>query len=134
MKGWAFLGLGSLVNCWVIYWCCLDMYVVVGSSKTPTDLFLDALALLFLYNLDDIGADIAFIEQDDWPALRISWMYNEIVHPCPDDIFDEDKQDWTGWFFISIYKVTKHLLVPLVWIVPLLICMTPFTAIVPRDD
>merc|ERR1712050_240558 len=117
---------GAFVNTWVVGFCCLDMYVVVGASNNPQDLLLDALALLFLYNLDDIGASIAFIDEDDWPALRIAWIYNEVVNPCPDDIFNEDKLDIMGQIFLSLYNITKFSLICLIFIVPTLQIITPF--------
>merc|ERR1712066_1174916 len=100
-----FLVMGAIVNCWVVFWSALDMYVVCGASNTPQDLLMDALGLLFLYNLDDIGGDMAFLEEDDWPALRLAWIYEIMVHPTPDEDFDEDdrsKMTWGGWFTLNM--------------------------------
>jgi len=93
MPGRVWLSMSAFVNCWVLLWSCLDMYVVVGASVGPQDLVMDALGLLFLQNLDDVGSDLGFISADDWPGLRLAWIYNELVHPWPDEEFDEDILD-----------------------------------------
>merc|ERR1712151_1309046 len=64
MTGRYWLADSAFVNCWVILWSCLDIYVVVGASMSPQDLLMDALGLLFLYNLDDIGGDLGFVDED----------------------------------------------------------------------
>jgi len=46
---------GAIINCWTVLWCSLASYVVVGASESPKDVLLDALGMLFLYNLDRIG-------------------------------------------------------------------------------
>merc|ERR1712157_601813 len=90
--GGYFLGVGAFINCWIVMWTCLDMFVVVGASKTPQDLLLDSLGLLFLYNLDDIGGELGFVNEDDWPGLRIAWIYDELVMTWP----EEDETDADG--------------------------------------
>jgi len=95
MSGYGWLMLGAFVNSWVVLWTCVDMYVVVGASASPQDLLMDALGLLFLYNLDDISGDLGFINEDDWPALRIAWIYHELVEDWPDNDADEG----TVWVF-----------------------------------
>jgi len=133
VKGRWGLILGVCVNCWVVVWCCLDSYIVIGASETPSDLVKDALALLFLYNLDDIGGDLGFFSSDDWPGVRVAWIYDEIVHPCPDEFFDESVLDWPGYISLSIYKYTTGALLVLLFILPFLDTITPFIAVVPAD-
>lgn len=133
MSGQGIMGLGVFMNTWVIVWTCLDVYVVVGASTTPQDLLMDALGLLFLYNLDDIGGDLGFIEEDDWPGLRIAWIYQELVHTWPDDEFDEDRLDTQGKVFLGIYYFIIRFLALLLFVVPFLSCITPFTQIAPDD-
>lgn len=136
LTGVHYLVAGAVVNCWVVFWCCLDMYMVVGASTSPQDLLMDSLGLIFLFNLDDIGGDMAFIDEDDWPALRIAWIYEEMVHPCPDDIFDEDdssKFTWPGWFCIKLYQLETYSMMILLVLAPLMAIATPFTQIAPAD-
>merc|ERR1712224_526293 len=132
---WLFFG--ALVNCWVVIWSCLDMYVVVGASESPQDLLLDALGLLFLYRLDDVGGDLGFVDQDDWPGRRLAWLYNELVHPSsqsPDEDFDEDKTLWDSWLgFLGLlwYKFSIITMVILLLAIPVLVGITPFRDIAP---
>jgi len=133
LSGKWFLVMGAIINCHVIVWTCLDMYVVAGASTSPQDLIMDALGLLFLYNLDDIGGDLGFVDEDDWPGLRIAWIYTELVHPWPDEEFDEDKMDMLGWFSLNFYRFITVILVVMLWVIPVLCCITPFVQIVPDD-
>lgn len=136
MSGMWFLVAGAFVNCWVVVWSCMDMYVVCGASNSPQDLLMDALGLIFLYNLDDIGGDMAFLEEDDWPALRLQWIYDEMVHPTDDEIFDEDdmsKMTKRGQFCIHLYQGVTTFLMILLPVLPALAIATPFTQISPED-
>jgi len=133
LKGTWGLVLGVVMNCWVVIWCCLDSYIVIGASPNAADLIKDALALLFLYNLDDIGGDLGFFDSDDWPGERLSWIYDEIVHPCPDEFFDEKIFDWPGYFAIICYAVTTGVLHIMLIGIPILTACTPFLAILPPD-
>jgi hypothetical protein len=131
--GGIFLGTGAFVNCWVVVWTCMDMYIVVGASETPQDLLLDALGLLFLYKLDDVAGDLQFVEEDDWPGDRIAWIYKELVHPWPDEEFDEDKLDNFGSVWLLLYNVTVVLICLMLFCVPVAAVLTPFRDIAPDD-
>jgi len=74
---------GAFINCWTVLWCSLASYVVVGASESPKDVLLDALGMLFLYNLDRIGSELGFVTRDDWPGDRLGWIFQEMV-----------KKDW----------------------------------------
>lgn len=130
--GW-YLGAGCFVNCWVVTWACLDIFVVAGASADPQDLLMDSFALLFLFNLDDIDGDLCFVTDDDWPGLRLAWIYNELVHPWPDTEFDEDDLDWLGYVGMLTYKFTIALLCIEFTIIPALAMLTPFVDIAPMD-
>jgi len=130
LKGMSFLYLDSCLNCWVITWSCLDVFLVIGASENPSDVLMNALSLMFLYNLDDIGGDFGFVDVDDWPGARLAWIYKEIVKPCPDDQFDEDKLDFGGSFALSIYGFSLCVLAVYLFVLPLLATITPFNQIV----
>lgn len=133
MTGRGYLSLGAFVNCWVIIWSCMDAYVIIGASANPKDLLMDALGLLFVYNLDDIGGDLGFLSEDDWPGLRIAWIYEHLVHPCDDDVFDEDKLDWLGTICVNTFRFTDIFLRVLLFALPVMAVLTPFTQIAPDD-
>merc|ERR1719378_471235 len=114
----SFLYADAVVNTWVILWCCLDVFLVVGAAQAPLDVLMNALGLVFLYNLDDVGGDLGFVNEDDWPGLRLAWIYKEIVHPCPDEDYDEDKLDAGGFAILSLYTVMIGLLIILTFGIP----------------
>lgn len=124
---------GAFVNCWVVVWSCLDMYVVVGASRSPQDLLLDALGLLFLFRLDDVESDLGFLVKDDWPGLRIAWIYNELVRDWDDDEFDEEKLDVLGAVCLFFYKFVICLICAQLLCIPILAGFTPFIDIVPES-
>merc|ERR1712136_583229 len=43
LKGEYGIAFGILVNIWVVVWCCLDSFVVCGTSFSPGDLVYDSL-------------------------------------------------------------------------------------------
>lgn len=69
---------GCFVNCWVVIWCSLDILLVCSSAKTFQDVLFDALSLLFLYNLDDIGGELGFFESEDWKGGELAWVYSRL--------------------------------------------------------
>lgn len=131
LEGTSFLYMDALVNTWVIGWCCIDVFLVVGDSKSPSDVLMNALGLVFLYNLDDVGGDLGFINENDWPGLRLSWIYKKIVEPCPKEIFDENMLDTPGRLVTGLYSLTVFGLVVLTVTVPVIAAFTPFIQIVP---
>lgn len=137
VKGEGFLLLGAFVNCWVVSICCLDVYLVVGASRTPSDLLLDALGLLFLYNLDDIGGDLGFVDEDDWPGLRLAWIYDTLVKNKPGDEeslkWDENALDRTGKLVMGLFNTLAALMLLALFVLPALSCVTPFLVISPNN-
>jgi len=123
----------AIMNMWVITWCCLDVFLVIGSSQSPSSVLMDALSLVFLYNLDDVGGDLGFVNEDDWPGSRLAWIYKNCVHPCPDEFFDEDKFKWSelGWAILSLYTFITGFLVVMSVGIPAVAAVTPFIQIVP---
>merc|ERR1712226_701208 len=84
--------LGPILNGWVIVWSNFASFVVIGSSFSPQDLLFDSLALVFLFQLDDIGT-LGFTEHTDWPGRRLAWLYRDITTSCSHKTnmsFDDD--------------------------------------------
>eukprot|EP00928_Gymnodinium_smaydae_P034880 TRINITY_DN24628_c0_g1_i2.p1 TRINITY_DN24628_c0_g1~~TRINITY_DN24628_c0_g1_i2.p1 ORF type:complete len:442 (-),score=73.56 TRINITY_DN24628_c0_g1_i2:275-1600(-) len=127
ISGMSFLYFDTLINIWVITWCCIDVFLVVGASPSPSSVLMDALGLVFLYNLDDIGGDLGFVNEDDWPGRRLAWIYNEIV--IPDERFDAEKLDVVGVGMASFYNLAITSLVIMSIGLPTLAAFTPFTQI-----
>jgi len=79
VQGQGFLYLGAFIDCWTVFLCCAACYIVVGTSPTVQDVLFDSLTLLFLYNLDEVGGDLGFVEEDDWPGDRLGWIFKHMV-------------------------------------------------------
>jgi hypothetical protein len=124
-----FLHLGAFVNTWVIVWLSIDMYFVMGVSDTVQDVLMDALGLAFLYNLDDIGGDLGFIDADDWPGLQIAWIdqRREQVAKEKENIEDAEADASCVCYLHFITAV----LVVLTLTLPVLFMFTPFKEMKP---
>jgi hypothetical protein len=152
VEGHSRLLLGAFMDCWVVFWCSMDAFLIIGASSTPKDLLLDALGLIFLYNLDDIGGDFGFVDDDDWAGDRLGWVYDQMVN-----FTDErnDKRDKPGyqmqdeneakqaqadhnavpiWVGLSLYKLTAAICGFLAIAEPIAAIFVPFLMIAPQDD
>merc|ERR1712137_470034 len=63
-----------LVNCWVVLLCSVDACLVIGASHSPKNVLFCCLALVFLFNLDDVDGSLDFVSGDDWPGGELGWM------------------------------------------------------------
>jgi len=137
LKGESGIAVGIMVNCWVVTWCCLDSFVVCGTSFSPAEVVYDSLGLIFLFNLDDIGGDLGFVGAGEWPHTRLAWMYKwlkqEEKHAeaygaagDEDGSFYDSCQDWVVKFF---YGVSMFFGVTFVFLLPIMTAITPFLAI-----
>lgn len=114
-----YLYLGAITNCWVVAWCCLNMLVVIGQSDNATDVVFDSLGLIFLFNLDDIGGDLGFIYEGDWPAERLAWVRDRIKN-----VQEEADFDCLSRSTLNVYSVTLKFLYFLLIALPLFNALT----------
>jgi len=123
------LKVGAFMNMWVISWLCLDMFLVLGSSETVQDVLLDSLGLMFLYNLDDIGGDFGFVNQDDWPGLQLAWVF-ENIHNYSEELDDveEFNPDVCCSYFLDGGRIMLTLLATML---PIVYVFTPFQVLIP---
>jgi len=123
------LKVGAFMNTWVIFWLCLDTFLVLGASETVQDVLLDSLGLMFLYNLDDIGGDLGFVNQDDWPGLQLAWLYKNI-HKFSEELDDVEElsPDICCSFFLDANRCVLTLLATLL---PVLFVFMPFQELIP---
>jgi hypothetical protein len=126
-----FLYLSAFMNTWVIFWLCIDVWLVLGKSDTVTDVLMDALGLTFLYNLDDIGSDLRFVDDDDWPGLQLAWVdkFKKTVSHEYDDIDDVDTEP--PEVCTQYLKACAGILGFFAIVLPLLFVITPFKAMLP---
>jgi len=133
LPGEKYLFLGAMTNCWVVIWCCIDAYLIIGPAVGPKNAIMDSLGLLFLFNLDDISGDVAFVSEDAWPGDCLGWVYETMV-----DVFYEPEGmelaeiKITSWKHRMMYgfQIFTALLVGLMSLVlPILSCLTPFRLI-----
>jgi len=123
------LKVGAFMNGWVIFWLCLDTFLVLGASETVKDVLLDLLGLMFLYNLDDIGEDLGFVNEDDWPGLQLAWLYKNIhVYSSEIDDVEELNPDVCCSLFLDAGRI---LLTLFATVLPILFIFTPFQEMIP---
>lgn len=123
------LKLGAFMNLWVITWLCLDTFVVLGTAETLTDVLLDSLGLMFIYNLDDIGGDFGLVNEDDWPGLQLAWLEQNIHEYASelDDVMEFDADQCCHCFLIA----GQMLLTVLAFSLPVLFVFIPFQELIP---
>jgi len=135
------LYLDAFMNCWVVTWCVLDAYLLIGSSGSVKDVLYDSLSLIFLYNLDDIGGNLGFVNHDDWDGHRLGWIYDQMVkknwNPYGYDTEaneDEEEAHFESCLVVYYYRFHAFLLGVLALVLPVLMIITPFGRIAPEDD
>jgi len=135
VRGNLYLFMGSFIKNWLVIMCTLDAYMIFGSSRTPSEQILDFLALLFLFNLDDLGGDLGFVDEDDWPGLRIGWIHSEIVlAPSEEDEQNKGfKEKCSRKISIASYALSFWFCAFCSVMMPIMASLTPFTQISPAD-
>jgi len=139
-SGECHLYLDALMNNWVVIWCTLDAFILVGNCRSVKDVLFDSLSLLFLYNLDDITGDLGFVNDDDWDGLRLGWIYHEMTVPrfssrgtMNDDFYGDDDEIAPSYGYLCLYKATIRALAVATVVLPIMSIFTPFTLIGPED-
>lgn len=108
--------LGECTNCYVFVTSCICSCLLMSYADNPQDLLFDALAILFLYNLDDISSGLTFVTDDDWPGHRLSWLYDQVSN---DKVDQRDRPKYLYW-------VTESTILALSWILPILFLYSAF--------
>lgn len=127
-KGVAFLYLDAVVNLWIMVCCTVDACVVLGISQTPQDVLFDSLGLVFLFNLDDVDGELAFVSGPDWPTYYLGWFHKEIKADSSQEIKDP-AQDW---MVAKIFDIARVFLGIILIVAPVFIAVTPSLRIVPQ--
>jgi len=60
---WWWLWIDAFLNGWVVILSSVAMFFLLEIETTPKDVLFDALSLTFLYNLDDAGGDMGFLDK-----------------------------------------------------------------------
>jgi len=126
-----YLWMDVFTNCWVVIWCSLASFLVLGAAGTAKDILYDALGLLFLYNLDDIGNDIAFLGKDDWPGYRlafVAWYFDNKIRSGDDDSLGVRDTTCTNFILSACYRCTICILLVALLVLLVLYIVTPFQA------
>lgn len=134
LSGSVFLIAGALTNIWVVCWCSVSAFVVIGSSRAPTDLILDSMGLVFLFNLDDVSGDLGFISDDDWPGARLAWLYDCLQRDMDDDVLRGSHVDYLGCrgrIIMCLFRLCVFFLALCTFVFPILMTVTPFLRIAP---
>merc|ERR1712061_240806 len=72
------LNMGAVVNSWCMIFCSIAMYpaFIIGDGGVK-DIVFDALAILFLLNLDDSAGDLSFL-RDRWDEDLMGHIYGRL--------------------------------------------------------
>lgn len=114
-----FMWIGAFTNCYVTITSCCCTCFLLGQAESTKDILFDALAILFLVYLDDIGekAQVSFLTKEDWPGSRFSWAHEQMMKR-------DDVPDTEG--FGCGYKVVRILMMVLFVVLPLFYVITDF--------
>jgi hypothetical protein len=148
LEGSTWLLVGLLVNNWVLFWCSLDAFFITGAAQTPLDVLLDALGVVFLYNLDDVKGDLTFVDGDDWDGARLGWISEKMVDANYEPLQKEDdpliqegdtqfhdsaKDMFVSYWGEQLYIATVFVTGTLALVLPILACLIPFSMVAPKD-
>jgi len=112
---WLFIG--SIVNSWCLIGCACCMWPsFIISDQSVKDILFDALALTFLYNLDDVAGDLSFLE-DQWDADMLGDMYGKMSEEP--DLVDSLKEVRESFFTPdNIDMWASRIMAVLTWVLP----------------
>mmetsp|Transcript_85212 Transcript_85212/g.275914 ORF Transcript_85212/g.275914 Transcript_85212/m.275914 type:complete len:341 (+) Transcript_85212:686-1708(+) len=125
---WLFAGAiinsGCLIMC-----CCCMVFLFIIVEDGPKDVLFDAFGLTFLYNLDDIGGDLAFLD-GKWDEDQMGDIYGMMADEM--GIMEEASSHREHNFTAdNIYQVVE-------WIMRLLVILLPlmflFIEMRPKED
>lgn len=150
LGGQSWIWAGSLANCWVVVWCCLDSLIIIAAATNPKDILFDSLGLFFLYNLDDLGSDFAFATDDNWPGQELAWICENMVEEQPGDTVEGESQEsdvdddrdlvydeklcssFMSDMVRCVYGITEKIIACCVLVLPTFTSITSFTKIIPQ--
>eukprot|EP00415_Alexandrium_ostenfeldii_P001062 UN1062 len=126
----AWLYFGAVTNCICLVLCSFCMcFLFVLAEDGPKDIMFDAFGLTFLYNLDDIGGDLGFLDEK-WDEDQMGDIYGMLADEL--DIMEEiDKERMTRISSDNIYQAFTVVNLILVFALPL---MFLFVEMRPKAD
>lgn len=90
------LWVDAIVNSWCLILCTLSTVPIMLFAEGPKDVLFDALGLMFLYNLDDIGGDLGLLE-DEWDEKQFGNLFGSLAeHKRPDQSPLAEKRNDSG--------------------------------------
>lgn len=127
MKLW--LWLGACINSFCLLACSIAMCFIFVIEEGPKDVVLDAFAISFLYNLDDIGGTLAFLDEQ-WDEDFIGDMYGEMAD-TESLLVCAQKFRKNTWTPDNIYKTAEWIMWVMLFLLPLVFV---FVDMVPIED
>lgn len=106
--------IGPFTKCWIYLSTCWITMMMVGISEEPKDVLFDSLALFFLYNLDKLGGDLAFLPDVKWPGKQFAFLHQWLLRDETGDQLPDP-----GWGK-HVYRVTSVILMLMNFILPIL--------------
>jgi len=112
------LWLGAFINSFCLISCAFCMFLLfVIAEDGPKDVLFDAFGLTFLYNLDDVGGDLGFLDSK-WDADQMGDIYGVLAEQTQlmDEIDSERQKEWTP---DNVYQIAQILAKLLLFCLPL---------------
>lgn len=115
------LWIGPFMDCLLVVQCCVIVYLTFITAATPIDVVYDALAVTFLYNLDDIGGDMGFLSEEDWDEDAVGKEYYDTVADIlPEDV-DPDNVHQHGAISAAHTPAPYKMAMPLMYVMTLVL-------------
>jgi len=114
-NGWA-MYLDAFMNMYVAIWSVLSTFIVLLDEDSISDCVFDAFSLTFLFNLDDIGGDLGFFGNDDWPGLQLAWVDQNMYAVA--EKFTEVEEPEQNQFVEQMFRLTAIFLMSMVFVLP----------------
>jgi len=114
----SWLWIGAVINCTCFISCACAMFVLFVTGEGPKDVLFDAFGLTFLYNLDDVGGDLAFLDEK-WDEDLMGDMYGSMrdIDGALDKIRGWRKKKFTP---DNIYKYVEFFMWGMLFVMPLM--------------
>mmetsp|Transcript_33966 Transcript_33966/g.78583 ORF Transcript_33966/g.78583 Transcript_33966/m.78583 type:complete len:453 (-) Transcript_33966:90-1448(-) len=73
-----FLFLDCFMTCYLTMVCLVDMVLIFTFAASPKDICFDALGLLFIFRLHEVGGDLDYISEQDFNSERIGELCHHV--------------------------------------------------------
>jgi len=110
---------GAFLNSLCLFGCAFAMVFMFIVEDSPKELVLDAFGLAFLYNMDDLGGDLAFMDEA-WDEEFMGTLYGEMKEAKLDLMEEATKERKRSFTPDRVYKGAIWIMTVLSFLLPLM--------------